>query len=65
MADVTIYKPSTLTVNVVDGEPPVDQGATVAQLTTDLAAANATISDLKAEIATARAAAQSLLAALQ
>ena len=55
MADVTIYKPSTLTVNVVDGDPPVDQSATVAQLTTDLAAANATITELKAKIAAAAA----------
>ena len=55
MADVTIYKPSTLTVNIVDGDPPVDQSATVAQLTTDLATANATISKLQAKIAAAAA----------
>lgn len=35
--DITIYKPANLTVNVVDGDPPVDQTALVAQLTQDLA----------------------------
>lgn len=37
MADVTIYKPANVTVDVVDGLPPTDQSAQVAQLTADLA----------------------------
>jgi hypothetical protein len=37
MADITLYKPANITVDVKDGNPPVDQSAQVAQLTTDLA----------------------------
>ena len=51
MADITIYKPAGLTVNVVDGDPPTDQSAEIAALT----AANAA---LQAKIDAARAAAQ-------
>ena len=35
--DIQIYKRADLTLNVVDGDPPVDQSAQVAQLTADLA----------------------------
>ena len=49
MADVTIYKPANVTVQVVDGNPPVD-------LTAELAAANATIAVLQAKITAAQAA---------
>lgn len=37
MADITIYKPAAMTVQVFDGDPPVDQTALVAQLQSDLA----------------------------
>lgn len=58
MADVTIYKPATVTVQVIDGDPPVDQSQQVADLTAQLAAANATITTLQGKIAAAVAAAQ-------
>lgn len=32
MADITIYKPASLTVQVIEGEPPADQSALIAQL---------------------------------
>lgn len=51
MADITIYKPSTLTVQVLEGEPPADQSVLIAQLQAD----NAT---LQAKIDAARTAAQ-------
>lgn len=51
MADITIYKPASLTVQVIEGEPPADQSALIAQLQADNAA-------LTAKIDAARAAAQ-------
>jgi hypothetical protein len=51
MADITIYKPSTLTVQVLEGDPPADQSVLIAQLQAD----NAT---LQAKIDAARVAAQ-------
>lgn len=51
MADITIYKPAGTTINVIDGDPPVDQSAQIAALT----AANAA---LQAKIDAARTAAQ-------
>lgn len=70
MADLTIYKPAGVTIQVIDGDPPVDQSALVAQLTADLAtrtserdalqvqltAANAMVTALQGKIATAQAA---------
>ncbi len=50
MADVTIYKPAGVTVNVIDGVPPADQSAQVAQLTADLAAANSKIAAMQKAI---------------
>jgi hypothetical protein len=49
VADVTLYRDPAL-VNIVlkDGDPPADQTAQVAQLTTDLAAANVKIDAYKA-----------------
>lgn len=32
MADITIYKPAALTIDVIEGEPPADQSALIAQL---------------------------------
>ena len=65
MADVTIYKPSDLTVEVLDGPAPADQSAQVAQLTADLATrtserddALAQVAALNAKIDAAKAAAQ-------
>lgn len=51
MADITIYKPPGVTVDVIDGAPPADQSAEIAALT----AANAA---LQSKIDAARAAAQ-------
>jgi len=56
MADITIYKPAGLQVVVVDGDPPVDQSALVAQLQADLSAMTAARDALAAKIATAVAA---------
>ena len=41
MADITLYKPAAVTVQVIDGNPPLDQSAEVVALTAQLAAANA------------------------
>jgi hypothetical protein len=57
MSDVTIYKPAGVTVNVVDGDPPVDQTAEVAALTADVTAK-------QQKIEAARVAAQGVLDAL-
>lgn len=58
MAQVTIYKDATVTIDVVDGPPPVDQSAQIATLTAEvatlteqLAAANAKIDAAKAALA--------------
>jgi hypothetical protein len=56
MADMTIYKSPTLTVTVIDGDPPIDNAAQVAQLTADLAAANEKVANLVAAIHAARTA---------
>lgn len=60
MADVTIYKPATVSVQVVDGSPPDLSVLTaqVATLTTQLATANATIAAMQAKITSAIAKAQ-------
>jgi multidrug resistance efflux pump len=55
---ITIFKPADVQVTVIDGDPPVDQSATVAQLQADLAAANAANATLQSRIDAARAAAQ-------
>lgn len=47
MADITIYKPATETVSVVDGTPPPDQEAKVAQATSQ---AQALLSQLQAAV---------------
>jgi hypothetical protein len=63
MADVTIFRdPTAVNVVVIDGVPPVDQTATVQALTTQLATANSTITQLNAAIAAARTAAQAIVA---
>lgn len=51
MADITIYKPADMTVDVKEGDPPVDQS-------TELAALRAENDALKGKIAAARTAAQ-------
>lgn len=51
MADITIYKPAALTIDVIEGDPPADQSALIAQLQAD----NAT---LQGKIDAARTAAQ-------
>lgn len=56
MADITIFKPASVTIEVIDGPPPVDQSAQVAQLTGDLAVMTAQRDALVAKIAAAQAA---------
>lgn len=51
MADITIYKDPSLTVEVIDGPPPADQSAQIAAL-------QAEIDTLSAKILAGRAAAQ-------
>ena len=51
MADVTVYKPANVTVQVVDGNPPVDQSALVASLQAQVAALQAKIDAAKAALA--------------
>jgi predicted secreted protein len=65
MADVTIYKPATLTISVIDGNPPADQSALVASLqgqvatlTASLATATTARDAALAKVAIARADAQ-------
>jgi multidrug resistance efflux pump len=58
MADITIYKPASVSIDVIDGLPPTDQSALVAQLqaqvadlTAQLAAANSKIANAQAALA--------------
>jgi len=51
MADITIYKPAALTIDVVEGTPPADQSA-------EIAALQAQVGTLTAKIDAARVAAQ-------
>jgi len=55
MADITIY--TDLSVNVIQGPPPGDQSAIIAQLTADLQAVAADRDALNVKIANAVAAA--------
>jgi len=54
MADITVYKPAGVNVVAVDGDPPVDQSATVAALSQQVTALSAQISTLSAKIAKAQ-----------
>lgn len=56
MADVTIYKPAGVSVQVIDGDPPVDQSALVAQLQAKVAAKDAALQAAAANIAAGLAA---------
>lgn len=58
MADVTIYKPAGVNVVVIDGDPPADQSALVAQLISERDAALAQRDALQAKIDAAIVAAQ-------
>lgn len=51
MPTITIYKPADLTINIVEGDPPVNQSAELTALRSENDA-------LRAKIAAARAAAQ-------
>lgn len=50
MADITIYKPADIQLTVIDGDPPGDQSALVAQLQADLAAANSATSAVQTKL---------------
>lgn len=52
MADVTIYKPANVSVQVIDGVPPVDQTAEVAALQAQVAAQAAQIAGLQSQVTT-------------
>lgn len=56
MADVTIYKPAAISVNVIDGDPPMDQSAQVVALMQQVAGLTAANSALQAKIDAAKAA---------
>jgi hypothetical protein len=65
MADVTIFKPASLTIAVIDGVPPVDQTAEVAALTAQVAALTSSLAAMTANrdvLAAKIAAAQTALA---
>jgi hypothetical protein len=49
MADVTIYKPAALTVQVIDGPPPVDQSALVATLQAQVASLQSSLAAATAQ----------------
>jgi uncharacterized protein YlxW (UPF0749 family) len=55
MSDITIYKPAGVAVVAVDGDPPVDQSATVASLTAQVTTLSAQVSTLTAKISKAQA----------
>lgn len=56
MADVTIYKPANVTLDVIDGTPPADQSALVAQLQAEVATLTAANAALQLKIDNAKAA---------
>lgn len=71
MADVTIYKPASVTVAVIDGDPPTDQSAEiaalqaqVADLTNQLAAMTAERDALHNKVVAAQVPAAQTVAAL-
>jgi CMP-2-keto-3-deoxyoctulosonic acid synthetase len=55
MSDITIYKPAGVAVVAVDGDPPVDQSATVAALSAQVTTLSAQVSTLTAKISKAQA----------
>ena len=54
MADITVYKPAGVNVLAVDGDPPVDQSATVAALSQQVTALSNQVSTLAAKITKAQ-----------
>ncbi len=56
MADITIYKPAEISVEVIEGVPPADQTALVAELEAKIAAASLALTDAAAAVAAAQAA---------
>lgn len=52
MAQITIYHDSDVTVNVVEGIPPADQSALIAQLQADLAVMTAERDALQSQVIT-------------
>jgi hypothetical protein len=55
MAQVTIFKPAEITVQVIDGNPPVDQSAELEALQAQLATVTAERAALQAKIDASRA----------
>jgi hypothetical protein len=62
MAQVTIFKPAEITVQVIDGNPPVDQSAEVAALQGQLATVTAERDALQAKNAASKARLDELIA---
>lgn len=54
MADITLYKPAGVNVVAVDGDPPVDQSATVAALSQQVTDLSNQVSTLTAKITKAQ-----------
>lgn len=54
MADVTIYVPEGTTVDVIQGEPPVDQSGELAALQAKIAAADGHLTTVIAEAQAAK-----------
>jgi hypothetical protein len=55
MAQVTIFKPAEITVQVIDGNPPVDQSAELEAVQAQLATVTAERAALQAKIDASRA----------
>lgn len=53
---ITIFKPAEVVVTVIDGDPPVDQSATIAALQAQVSALQADVAALQAKITAAQAA---------
>lgn len=54
MANVTIYKDADVVVNVIDGVPPTDQSALVADLQAQVASLTEQVGQLQSEIQQAK-----------
>lgn len=51
MAQITVYKPADITLEVIDGDPPVDQTALVASLQASVASLQADNALLVSQVA--------------
>lgn len=49
MADITVFKSASISVQVIDGVPPIDQGAEVAILTAQVATLTTSLATMTAD----------------